>query len=58
MRMATLLVPFATEPSSPRKIRAGRASADPPPAITFRKAERTPTAKRIRMLLISGKAIG
>ena len=41
--MATRLVPLATFPGRPRKMSTGSASSEPPPAMTFRKPERTPT---------------
>jgi len=44
--MAMRLVPLATEASRPRKIRAGRPSAEPPPAVTFRNPAAMPTAYR------------
>jgi len=44
--MAIRFVPFATEGSRPRKINAGRPSADPPPAVTFRNPAAIPTTYR------------
>ena len=34
-RIATRLVPFATEAGKPKKIRSGRVRKEPPPAITL-----------------------
>ena len=45
--MAILFVPFAIDESSPRKIKTGRVSVEPPPAVTFRNPAIIPTKKRI-----------
>jgi hypothetical protein len=45
--MATRLVPFATDGSNPRKIKTGKVSEDPPPALTFINAAIAPTTNKI-----------
>ena len=41
-RMAILFVPFATAPSSPKKMSIGKVKVEPPPALTFMNPARTP----------------
>ena len=54
MKMATLLVQFATVGGRPMKISMGRVRKDPPPARTFRNLAMVPTRSSKRALKAMG----
>jgi hypothetical protein len=52
-KIATRFVALATDGGSPKNIKIGRLRSEPPPAIVLKNPAIRPTAKIIRMCVIS-----